>query len=144
MARKAAVPKTQAKAPRGQARKPSNPEGSPMFKLLFYLAILVGVGYAALRIPIGGRTAAAHVSELVEWDKVRVKGAELGHAAVDAISTRAEPVKPVVKPEVKKPAPARAAPAKSPPMKPTRLAAAPPAETITAAEREALERLVAR
>jgi len=96
-----------------------------MFRFLFYLAILGGVGYAALRIPIEGRTAVEHAREFLAKHPPphlarrpeappKAAKAEPVRAKEPAKPARAEPPKTVRAEAPPKPAkapPATAAPA---------------------------------
>jgi hypothetical protein len=120
-----------------------------MFRLFFYLALLGAVGYAAVRVPIGGKTAWQHLQQNVKWDDVARKGSSMGRAARDAVSRAVEgdapkdaDAAPSRGPE--KPAPQASDRAGS--KAPARVTSAPPshepAEKVTQGEREALDRLM--
>lgn len=114
-----------------------------MVKLFFYLAILIGVGYAAQRVPIGDKTALQHLRENVSWESVRERGEE----AVAAVrSFVAEEPASVAASEGPSGAPVTATAA----AKSESATANPrsdegnraPAERLTAADRRALEELL--
>lgn len=155
------------KDPKDAARQGSAASGGGMFRLLFYLAILGGVGYAAMRVPIGGKTAFAHLAEVLKSDVLSKKAGDVGRAAKEAAKDavaravdRKDPARDVARAPEKTPAKVadRAAakspekrpavvkaPAKAPPA-PTRVAdagrARPPPERLSQAERDALDKLV--
>lgn len=134
-----------------------------MFKLLFYLAVLSGIGYAALRVPVGGKTAVEHGRELVRWDAVAQKGSELTGVAAAAVSKKLDSIGTEATEAAKKAATsgieagtaaarevvgsAAGAAAKDG----ARVVSAieepgskPPAENLTQADRDALEKLLPR
>lgn len=116
-----------------------------MVKLFFYLAILIGVGYAAQRVPVGDRTAVQHLRENVRWESVREAGADAAVAVRGFLdSWNGEPT-PATTTDVKSGGPAAAAPAKSDVSTAKTTAAdgdRAPAERLTAADRRALEDLL--
>lgn len=116
-------------------------------KLFFYLAILIGVGYAAQRVPVGDKTAVQHLREHVRWESIRQGSADAVAAVREFF---AEEPSPVVAADGPANAPANAS---AVPVKANEIPSPdprsddgdrPPAERITAADRRALEELLPR
>lgn len=133
----------------GKKGKPSkgSSSGGGLFRFLFLLAVLGGVGYAAARIPFGGHTLVEHVSAWMKPTPVakpsRIAQVPSKEATKDAAK---DTTKDVAKAPVK--APVKTAAGKKPdaPDKTQRASpAAPdhkPADAITPAERAELRKLL--
>jgi hypothetical protein len=104
--------------------------GGAMFKLLFYLAILAGVGYAAARVPVAGRTVFQHAGSLLADRAAPLAARPAAAKAAESKPAGPKPAEP--KPPAKAPAGPRTADARR------------PAEAIDAADRAALDRLLPR
>lgn len=136
MARKAAK---DAKSAKKKAPPKQESGGSPLFRIVLALVVLGGVAWGSSVVRIGDRTVLQHGAELVHWDRVSAEGRTLARAATDRMRAALDDSKPAAE------APARA-PAKSAPQKPAApvARAEKPSERITAADRDALERLLPR
>lgn len=127
MARRSAAAPNAAKGAPARAKKKAarpaaapEPAGNPVLRILACVAILTGLGYAALRIPIGRQTLAEAATELVRREP--------------AAKAAAAPTRPVPAPEVRRASPA--------PVRVVATEARP--EQLDATDRAALDRLLAR
>ena len=103
-----------------------------MLKLMMFGVVVVGLGIAAVTVPIEGKTAFARARE-IHWGTLADKGAALATKAKDAVQHElGDDPKPAEK----------TAPPKIAAAQPVHDKA--PAEQITKSDREALDRLVPR
>lgn len=119
-----------------------------MVRLFFYLAILIGVGYAAQRVPVGDRTAWQHVRDSARWESVRDAGSNAVAAVRSFIADSSDTSGPSESSRDSEkelqPGVAASAITEAHPDPRSDPGERPPAEKITAADRRALDELLPR
>lgn len=137
MARKAA--KDPAKSAKKKAPPKKAADGSSLGRIVVALVVLGGVAWGSTVVRIGDRTVLQHGAELVQWERVSSEGLTLARAASDRVRGAFDD-------EPRAPVAAKAPPAKVAPKKPAApvARAEKPVEGITAADCDALERLLPR
>ncbi len=103
-----------------------------MLRILFVLCLLVGIGYAVSRIPVGGKTTAQHLAALIDGpaqDSSKKAGARTAaKAKTDAKSVTAAKPAPADAPKGSGTVASKASP--------------PPADRFSRSEKDALEKLM--
>lgn len=74
---------SRSRAGSSKGRQKDHSSDGGWIRLFFYAAILIGVGYAATRVPVGGKTLSEHLGAVELWSRTR-------HAAKQAAAAFSE------------------------------------------------------